>query len=238
MTIALLGYGRMGRTIDGLLADRGHEAVLRIDETSLNQRTPENLRTADVAIEFSVPDAAVDNILACLEAGIPVVSGTTAWLDRMDEVKQAMRATGGTLFYAPNFSIGVNLFFHINQRLAMLMNDQPQYDVEIDEVHHTGKIDAPSGTAIRTAEVILGELDRTTGWSLDVKNDENDLLVRAFREPDVPGTHVVRYLSDLDELEIRHTARSREAFARGAIRAAEWVRGRTGYFEMSDLLGL
>ncbi len=237
MKIALIGYGKMGKTIEQVIRDqdRGDE-ILILDKNTV---TVANLRGADVAIEFTQPDAAIGNIRLCLDAGVPVVVGTTAWLERLPEVSAEVAAKNGSLFYAPNFSIGVNIFFEINRRLAAIMQLQPQYDVTMEEIHHTEKKDAPSGTAIRAAEVILAEMDRKKDWQLaagGATSGASSLLITAKREPEVPGTHVVTYSSEVDEIQIIHQAKTRRGFAEGAVMAARWLVGRRGVFEMKDML--
>ena len=241
MKFALIGYGKMGKTIELVIKDQNKEdeIVLTIGEDNLKELTIENLRKADVAIEFTRPDAAIPNINLCFDAGIPIVVGTTAWLDRLPEVTKLCQEKNGALFYAPNFSIGVNIFFEINRKLAAIMEHQPQYDVAIEEIHHTEKLDAPSGTAIKTAEVMLGQLTRKSKWQLagsEGVNHTSGLLITAKREPHVPGTHVVTYSSDADEIKIVHQAKTRRGFADGAVMAARWLPGRKGIFEMKDLL--
>ena len=238
MKIAILGYGKMGRAIEGLAIEGGHEIVLKIDRDNRGELTQEALRKADVAIEFSRPESAFDNIRLCLEAGLPVVSGTTGWLDRIEEVKAICAREKGAFFYAPNFSIGVNLFFAMNRYLAALMEEQQTYDVKMEEVHHTQKLDAPSGTAIRLAEDLLNELSRKKKWVNQGSEDPEDLEITSRRIDDVPGTHEVTWTSTVDTMTIRHEAHSREGFARGALRAAEWLVGREGFFGMADLLGI
>jgi 4-hydroxy-tetrahydrodipicolinate reductase len=241
MKFALIGYGKMGKTIEQVIIDqnKGDEIVLRIGEDNLHDLTTENLRKADVAIEFTRPDAAIVNINRCFDAGVPVVVGTTAWLDRLDEVKSSCTEKKGGLFYSPNFSIGVNIFFEINRRLAAIMNLQPQYNVSIEEIHHTEKLDAPSGTAIRAAEVMLAELSQKKGWVLahtPGATSGDSLLITAKREPHVPGTHIVTYSSEVDEIQVIHQAKTRRGFAEGAVMAARWMAGRKGIYEMKDLL--
>lgn len=236
MNIALIGYGKMGKIIEGILLERNHKVVLKINGNNLQDFTIENLQKADVAIEFSNPDAAVPNYYKCFEAGIPVVSGTTAWLHKLDEVKSKLTEKNATLFYAPNFSIGVNIFFKVNEVLAKLMNQHQNYNVEMEEIHHLQKLDSPSGTAIKTAEIILSELDRKTSWKEAEEVTENELQIHAKREEGVPGTHSVHYFSEEDSIELKHTAHSRKGFALGAVLAAEWVLGKKGIFEMKDML--
>lgn len=235
--IALLGYGKMGKTIDQLATADGHEIVLKIDKNNIADRTPENLKKADVAIEFSQPDSAFDNIKACLESGIPIVAGTTAWLDRLDEAKALVAKHQGALFYASNFSIGVNIFFALNRQLAKMMNDHSAYVVDMEEIHHTQKLDAPSGTAITLAEGLIDNLDQKNGWIEDKEPQPNEIPITSKREGMVPGTHIVNYHSKVDTITIKHEAHSREGFAKGAILAATWVVGKQGFFGMPDLLG-
>lgn len=245
MKFALIGYGKMGKTIEQVIKgqNRGDEIVLKITEQNLHQLTKENLQKADVAIEFTNPTSAVGNIYKCFEAGIPVVVGTTAWLDKLSEVKDECVDKNGALFFSPNFSIGVNIFWEVNRRLAQLMDTQPQYDVTIEEIHHTEKLDAPSGTAVQTANVILEELKRKDKWKLQEvvlpfgeEAASPSLLIVAKREPDVPGTHVVTYTSSVDYIELKHEAKSRRGFAEGAVMAARWMVGKKGVYEMKDLL--
>jgi 4-hydroxy-tetrahydrodipicolinate reductase len=243
MKFALIGYGKMGKAIEQVIADqnKGDEIVLRIGENNLADLTAENLKKADVAIEFTRPAAAVDNVYMCFKAGVPVVVGTTAWLDRLEEVRQECMVQNGSLFYAPNFSIGVNIFFEINRRLAAIMDGQKQYDVSVEEIHHTEKIDAPSGTAIHVAEILIGQLHAKSGWALTdgkqmAKKEGASLLITAKREPDVPGTHIVAYSSSADEIQVIHQAKTRRGFADGAVMAARWLVGKRGVYEMKDML--
>lgn len=236
--IAILGYGKMGKAIEQLALDAGDEIVLRIDASNTGELRADNLKKAAVAIDFSRPEAGFENIMACIEAGIPVVSGTTGWLDRYAEVERACREKEGAFFYASNFSIGVNLFFALNQQLAELMEDWPQYRPEMTEIHHTQKLDAPSGTAITLAEALLERLSRAREWRNEPTEAEGVLPIVSEREGDVKGTHEIRYRSDVDTIMIRHEARSREGFARGALQAAHWLIGKTGVFGMKDMLGL
>jgi 4-hydroxy-tetrahydrodipicolinate reductase len=242
MKFALIGYGKMGKAIEQVIIDqnKGDEIILRIGDDNFHDLTIDNLKKADVAIEFTRPEAAVANINLCFRAGIPVVVGTTAWLDRLKEVKKSCTEHNGGLFYAPNFSIGVNIFFEINRRLAAIMDSQPQYDVTIEEIHHTEKLDAPSGTAIRAAEVVMEKLSRKSKWALadpfHTRHEATSLLITAKREPQVPGTHIVTYSSDVDEIQVVHLAKTRRGFAEGAVMAARWMPGRKGVFEMKDML--
>lgn len=238
MNIALIGYGKMGKAIESLMPDRGHQAVLKIDEHNRASLTAAELSKADVAIEFTGPDSAPDNILLCLEAGIPVVSGSTGWLDQWGRIKAACDAHNGALLYASNFSVGVNIFFALNQRLAELMNTHPEYEVSLTEIHHTAKRDAPSGTAITLAEGILGALDRKKDWVNHLSDHAGELEILSERIDPAPGTHKVRYTSDIDDIEIIHTAHNRKGFAWGALLAAEYVYGKRGIYTMKQVLGL
>ncbi len=232
MNIALLGYGKMGKVIERIALERGHTIVVR----KTRQNAFDGLETADVAIDFSIPDAAVENITACLQAGIPVVSGTTGWLAQYDAMKTLCEKQNGAFLYGSNFSLGVNLFFELNQKLAQLMAKFPQYAVDMEEIHHTQKLDKPSGTAITLAEGLL-PYTAFTQWSLDA--DATDALyIDVKRENEVPGTHSIFYRSAVDTIEIKHTAHNREGFAYGAVIAAEWLATRKGVFTMKDVLDL
>ncbi|MGB1247823.1 MAG: 4-hydroxy-tetrahydrodipicolinate reductase [Chitinophagales bacterium] len=239
MKVAILGYGKMGKTIEKILLEKGHQIVLKIGVDNIADCTMDNLKKADVAIEFSRPEAAIDNYQKCFDANVPVVSGTTGWLDQIEAIKNDIATKNGTLFYAPNFSIGVNIFFAINQKLAALMNKYPSYEVEMEEIHHTQKLDSPSGTAIRTADIIIDEVDGKEKWAEDLKKSENELLIKVKREENVKGTHKVTYLSDVDTIELNHIAHSRDGFAMGAVLAAEWIvqEKKKGFLEMKDMLG-
>lgn len=237
MKIALLGYGKMGKEVEKAARKRGHDIVLTVDVSNPEDLAPEQLSQADVAIEFTTPATAPDNIRACFKAGVPVVVGTTGWYDRFDQLASECGERGGTLFHATNFSIGVAIFFHLNRVLAGIMNVHPDYDVSMEEVHHTQKLDAPSGTAITAAEDILAQLDRKNGWENGTSaSAEDKLLIRSIRKENIPGTHTVTYRSEIDSIELQHTAFSREGFASGAVAAAEWVRDRKGVFTMRDML--
>lgn len=232
MKIALLGYGRMGQAIEKTAMERGHDIVIRKDMEPLKM----DLGLADVAIDFSHPNAAFENIVSCLEAGVPVVSGTTGWLDRYEEAKTFCAKTQGAFLYASNFSIGVNLFFNLNAYLSRMMRSLKDYDVALEEIHHVHKLDAPSGTAISLAEDILEQSEKDS-WSLD-KGSNKELFIGVKREGEVPGTHKVRYSSEVDSIEIKHTAHNRTGFALGAVVASEWLIGKNGVFSMSDVLNL
>ena len=230
MKIALLGYGKMGKTIERLAVERGHEIVLKITEDIEKA----DLQQADVAIDFSVPDAAFKNITTCFAKQVPVVSGTTGWLKRYDEAVEVCRKNGAAFIYASNFSLGVNLFFELNRNLAKLMNNFPEYKVSLEEIHHTQKLDAPSGTAITLAEQII-ENSAKKGWKLD-EAGEDEIPVTAKRIENVPGTHTISYDSEVDTIKIEHIAHSRDGFALGAIIAAEWLQHKKGVYSMKDVL--
>lgn len=238
MKIALIGYGKMGKAIHDIAVQRGHEVVCIIDQANIHELQASTLQQADVAIEFTTPHSAFANVSTCLQAGIPVVCGTTGWLEQLDTAKQIAAHNKTALIVASNFSIGVNIFFEINKRLAELMNGQPQYDISLHEVHHTQKKDAPSGTAITLAEQILEAISRKTGWVNAPANDSNLLPITSERTDPAPGTHHVKYRSSIDEIEIIHTAHNRTGFAMGAVRAAEFVVGKEGFFGMKEVLNL
>ncbi|MCB9081329.1 MAG: 4-hydroxy-tetrahydrodipicolinate reductase [Lewinellaceae bacterium] len=237
MKIALIGYGKMGRAIDLLAQADGHSVILRINSHNQEELTTAALQKADVAIEFSRPEAARANIEACLQAGVPIVVGTTAWLDQLDEVKKRCAICEGALFYASNFSIGVNIFFAVNRYLAQLMAPQTDYEVKLREIHHTQKLDAPSGTAITLAESILQALPRKNQWVNQPSQVSENLEIISERIDPTPGTHEVTYSSPIDTITIHHEAHSREGFARGALQAAAWLVGKKGVFTMQDMLG-
>lgn len=234
MKIALIGYGKMGKTIEKMALGRGHEVVLKIDVD--NEDAFDRLAEADVAIEFTRPESAVDNITAAIKAGVPVVSGTTGWLDRMEEVRTLCEEKKGAFFYASNFSVGVNIFFALNRYLAKMMADQPQYDIEMEEIHHTQKLDSPSGTAITLAQGMLDEISRKKFWVNEKNDDPEALPIVSKRIDPTPGAHEINYHSEIDSITIRHTAHSRAGFAAGALMAAEWVIGKQGVFGMEDML--
>ncbi len=236
MKIALIGYGKMGKEIEQILIARGHTIPLIIDLNNTNDLDTAHLQKVDVAIEFTTPSTAYGNVVKCLEAGVPVVCGTTAWLDNLPQVEQLCKEKNGAFFYASNYSIGVNIFFEINRRLAQLMNRFGEYDVTIEETHHTQKKDAPSGTAVTLAEGVLENLDRKQKWVCGTTTVPEELEVVAIRRSVVPGTHTVTYESDVDALSITHMAKSRRGFALGAVLAAEFLHGKTGIFSMKDLM--
>lgn len=238
LKIALIGYGKMGKMIEQLAIQKGHTIACILDMNSTNQEW-EKLANADVAIEFTQPDVAVQNIYKCFNYNIPVLVGTTGWYQTLDEVLQLCNNQNQTLFTATNFSIGVNLFFHLNKKLAQTMAYLPEYNIAIEEIHHTQKLDAPSGTAITTAQGIIENISAKNAWVLNEKQpiNPNEIPITAIRKDDVPGTHSVTYSSVIDTIEIKHTAHSRTGFAQGAIIAAEWLVGKKGYFTMNDILG-
>jgi 4-hydroxy-tetrahydrodipicolinate reductase len=238
MKIALFGYGKMGKEIEKVAHERGHEIILKADSKTAKEEIYSQLKKADVAIEFSVPGSAVKNIYACFETHIPVVIGTTGWYDEYEAVKQKCLQTNNTMLAATNCSFGVNIFFEINKRLAEIMNNQPQYNVAIEEIHHIHKLDAPSGTAITIANQIIENLDRKKTWKNQLSDNMNDLEIISIREGEVPGTHKVVYSSDIDDIEIIHKAHNRKGFAQGAVIAAEFIAGKKGIFTMKDILGI
>ena len=235
MDIALIGYGKMGKEIEKIALKRGHNISLIVDENdNLDLKL---LGKVDVAIEFTNPKAAFSNYMKCFEANVPVVSGTTGWLDKFPEIENKCKSEHQTFFYASNFSLGVNLFFELNKHLAQLMKSFGDYDVEIEEIHHLQKLDAPSGTAITIAEHILEHHARKTDWALQPTNNQ-EIKITAKREEDVPGTHIVKYKSDIDTIEIKHQAKNRKGFALGAVLAAEFLKDKKGLYSMQDLLHL
>ncbi|WP_109300410.1 4-hydroxy-tetrahydrodipicolinate reductase [Aquimarina sp. AU474] len=232
MKIALLGYGKMGKTIEKIAIERGHTIVLKVDKDDTNY----DLSEADVAIDFSIPSAAVNNITNCFNSGVPVISGTTGWLSYYDMIVGLCKDKKGSFIYASNYSLGVNLFFELNKKLAKMMHPREGYSVAMEEIHHTEKLDAPSGTAITLAEGII-ENTNQNAWQLDQGN-ENTIPITAKRINNVPGTHTVTYSSQVDDIEITHTAHNRNGFALGAVVAAEWLQDKKGVFGMKDVLGL
>ncbi len=233
MKIALLGYGKMGKVIERIAIERGHEIVLK-----KSQNTDFNgLNNADVAIDFSVPSAAVAHITACFESKIPVVSGTTGWLEEYSKMTQLCEEKQGAFIYASNFSLGVTIFFELNAYLAKIMSQFPQYAASIEEIHHTQKLDAPSGTAITLAESIINSSDYSS-WALEKAKSPEELVIHAKRIPEVPGTHTINYVSSVDTIQLKHEAHNRDGFALGAVIAAEWIYGKKGVFSMKDVLNL
>lgn len=244
MKIALLGYGKMGQQIEKIANERGHQIVLKINEDNLQDLTPANISEADVAIEFSTPHTVLQNVQFCLNNNTPIIIGTTGWYDELENVKKQCAEANGAVFYATNFSIGVNLFFALNEKLASLMQSHTEYEVEVEEIHHTQKLDSPSGTAITIVEGIFANYPQKKQWENHVQiTDEkgkasgNDkLMITSIRKDAVPGTHTVTYQSAVDKIDITHTAFSRKGFAQGAVLAAEWIIDKKGIFTMNDLL--
>jgi len=236
MNILILGYGKMGRSIEKIATDRGHNIVEIIDLGNIDILDSLEPDKIDVAIEFSQPDAAFENIMKCMTKGIKVVSGTTGWLDKKQVIEDACKKNNGSFFYASNYSIGVNLFLQLNKYLARIMSDYPQYIPEMTEIHHTEKKDAPSGTAITLAEDLILENSAIKGWENQAVEDKNTLAITSKREGMVPGTHSLRYISDIDQIEITHEAFGREGFALGAVMVAEWIINQTGLLSMNDFL--
>lgn len=237
--IGLFGYGKMGHAIESLAAENHAEIVWRIDVENRAEATAELLRQADVAIEFTRPEAAFDNVILCLKNDLPVVSGTTGWLEKLPEAQDFCKKNGGALLWASNFSVGVNLFFALNSYLSKLMNERTEYAPAVTEIHHVHKLDAPSGTALTLVNEILAKVKRTSGWELaPIPPKEGEIPIVAIREGEVPGTHVVKWQSAVDEISIEHRAHSRMGFASGAILAAKWLAGKRGVFTMKDVLGL
>ncbi len=242
MRIALFGYGKMGELIERLATQRGHEIALIVDKNNRPQLIPEDLQEVDMAIDFSQPEAVIDNIKLCFEAGTPIVVGTTGWYDALDEIREICLTGNNSLLYGSNFSIGVNVLFHINKLLAKAMDPYQSYDVQVEEIHHTQKLDAPSGTAITLAEGILENSSSKTAWINNLIGEgaekipqASELLIESHRIEEVPGTHTVIYSSEIDQIELKHTAHNRKGFAVGAVLAAEWLKGKKGFFEISEM---
>lgn len=233
MKIALLGYGKMGKTIETIALSRGHEIVIKTSKTVTSE-----IKKADIAIDFSIPSAAFNNISNCINNAIPVISGTTGWLDNYDKIVDLCQQKKGAFIYASNFSLGVNIFFELNKTLAKIMSSLEDYDVDIEEIHHTQKLDAPSGTAISLAEDIVGNHKNYQSWLLDGKEEDKALPISAKRIENVPGTHTITYKSKIDTIKIEHIAHSRQGFALGAVVAAEWLVGKTGVFTMKEVLNI
>lgn len=238
LKIGLIGYGQMGKVIETTARNRGHEIVFIFDVNNRHEMTPESLKNADVAIEFTHPESAFENICACIEAGVPVVSGTTGWINQLDQVERLCKKHQGGLFYASNFSLGVNLFFELNDRLAELMSKYPQYTTRLEEIHHIRKADAPSGTALSLLNQMIERIDRLQGWSDQLIPGQDEIQVTSIREGEVAGIHEINYTSNEDKITIRHEAFNRKGFATGAILAAEFMPGKQGIFTMKDLLSI
>lgn len=238
MRIALIGYGKMGKAIEEIALQKGHEVIIKIDQPNLHEFTKENLSKADVAIEFTGPHSALENVKKCLDFGVPVVSGSTGWTDHLDEMKKFCAEKNGAFIYSSNYSVGVNIFFEVNKKLAALMSPHKEYEVILEETHHTQKKDAPSGTAISLAEQILEQIKRKKQWVNELSDHPEDLEIISQRVDPAPGTHSVKYSSAIDNIEIIHTAHNRKGFAGGAVLAAEFLKDKKGFFTMKDVLGL
>jgi 4-hydroxy-tetrahydrodipicolinate reductase len=238
MKIALIGYGKMGKAIEEVALSRGHEIVIRIDQPNLHEFTKEHLATAEAAIEFTSPHSAYENVKRCLEFDLPVVCGSTGWTDKLDEMKKLCADKNGAFVYSSNYSVGVNIFFEVNKKLAALMAPHKEYEVILEETHHTQKKDAPSGTAISLAEQILGQVKRKKQWVNELSDHPEDLEIISQRIDPAPGTHSVKYSSVIDNIEIIHTAHNRTGFATGAVLAAEFIKDKKGFFTMKEVLNL
>lgn len=236
MNIAIIGYGKMGKEIEQIAIERGHKVVLKINSQNVSDFNFDNLKKVDAAIEFTNPDLAVNNINVCLSSNTPVVVGTTGWYDKFDEIRESVVENEGSLLYATNCSIGVNLFFKLNKYLAKLMNNHNEYNVTMNEIHHTQKLDAPSGTAITLGEGIVENIDSKDLWVKGEAKTKNQLGITSERIDKVPGTHEVKYSSEIDDIEIKHTAHNRKGFALGAVVAAEYIADKKGIFTMEDVL--
>lgn len=238
MNIALIGYGKMGKAIEEIAVQRGHVIIMKIGSSNRDEMTKENLQRADVVIEFTNPDVARENVMDCLRAGVPVVCGTTGWNEGLNNAKLKATDNNTAFLWASNFSVGVNIFFEVNKALARLMNTQSDYEISIEETHHTQKKDAPSGTAITLAEQIIDNIDRKKHWAKEHTDHPEAFPIIAHRIENLPGTHKITYHSPIDDIEIIHTAHNRQGFALGAVLAAEFITGKQGIFEMKDVLGI
>jgi len=238
LNLILFGYGRMGKEIEKIALQRGHDIILKVDIDNKDTVSLEDLKKGDAAIDFSFPESALNNVLKCFDADLPVVSGTTGWNHQMAEAEDICKKNGKTMFVAPNFSVGVNIFMELNRRLAGFMEAFDTYDIEMQELHHDKKLDQPSGTAIALADQITDRVTRKSSWNLDKTNNSEDVHIDCIRQGNIPGTHIIKYLSEIDDIEIKHEAHNRVGFALGAVLAAEWIKGKTGIFNMSDLLNL
>ncbi len=238
MRIALIGYGKMGKAIEEVALQRGHEIVIKIDQPNLHEFTKENMAKAEAAIEFTSPHTAYDNVKSCIEFGVPIVCGSTGWTERLDEIKKICGDNNGSFIYSSNYSVGVNIFFEVNKKLAALMAPHKDYEVLLEETHHTQKKDAPSGTAITLAEQILEQVKRKNKWVNELSDHPEDLEIISQRIDPAPGTHSIKYSSAIDDIEIIHTAHNRQGFATGAVLAAEFIKDKKGFFTMKDVLGL
>ena len=238
MRIAIIGYGKMGHMIEEIALQRGHEVVLKINIDNTEDFTKENCAKADVAIEFTGPSTAYENVKNCIDFGLPVVSGSTGWNNKLTEMKEYVNQNNGSFLHTSNFSIGVNIFFEVNKLLARLMSPHKEYNVSLKEIHHTAKLDAPSGTAVSLAEQVLSNLQRKNTWVNHESQKEHELTIISERIDPAPGTHFVKYSSEIDDIEIIHTAHNRKGFALGAVLAAEYISNKKGVFSMQEVLGL
>ncbi len=238
MRIALIGYGKMGKAIEEVALQRGHEMVIKIDQPNLHEFTKENMARAEAAIEFTSPHTAFDNVKKCLEFDVPVICGSTGWTERLEEMKNICTDKNGAFIYSSNYSVGVNIFFEVNKKLAALMAPHPAYEVILEETHHTQKKDAPSGTAITLAEQILEQVQRKKQWVNELSDHPEDLEIISQRIDPAPGTHSIKYSSVIDDIEIIHTAHNRQGFATGAVLAAEFIKNKKGFFTMKEVLGI
>lgn len=238
MNIALFGYGKMGHQIESVAKERGHKIIVYFDSEADWQMKGHELSKCDVAIDFSTPETAISNIQRCFAAKIPIVSGTTGWHSQLAAIRSECLATGNTLFFASNFSLGVNLFFELNRHLAKIMNKHSEYSASIEEIHHIHKLDSPSGTAITLANDIINGLDRLAAWKNTTRHADNELPIRSIRQDEVSGTHTISYDSEADSIEIKHIAKNRHGFAIGAMLAAEFIQGKSGFFGMNDMLAM
>ena len=235
MKIAIIGYGKMGKEIEKIATERGHQIKFKFDVNNTKDFTVENLKKTDVVIEFTTPEAAYNNFLKCFEANVPVVSGTTGWLSNLEDIKNRCKNQKQTFFYASNFSLGVNIFFKVNQFLAKIMNSQKDYEIEMSETHHIYKLDAPSGTAISLANDILQNIDRKNNWTKEQPKN-NEIKIESIREGEVFGIHQINYTSEMDKIEIKHELKNRASLSLGAVLAAEFLLNKKGFFTMNDLL--
>lgn len=235
MNIALIGYGKMGKEIEKIAIKRKHKIVLHVEKDNADLVTENDLKKADVAIEFTTPQTVIDNLKRCIDVKLPVVVGTTGWYDYFPEIEKLCLDKKSAVFHATNFSVGVNLFFKVNKYLAEIMNKYEEYDVSMEEIHHIHKLDKPSGTAITLANQVIENLKRKTKWSIEDKGKDT-LFIKDIREGEVPGTHIIRYKSEVDSIEIMHEAHNRKGFALGAVLAAEFLKGKTGIYTMNDLI--
>ncbi len=237
MKVSLIGYGKMGKEIEKVCLSRKHEILARIDNTKDWEDSFEKFKSSDMAFEFSLPGKAAENLYKCFSVNIPVVCGTTAWDDQLEEIAKYVTEKNKTLLFAPNFNVGVNIFRELNRKLAAMMNNFREYTVGIEEIHHTQKLDAPSGTAISLANDIIEHMEHKEKWVKKIAHTDGEFEIKSIRKNNIPGTHIIRYDSDLDTIELKHTAKNREGFALGAVMAGEWLQGKKGFYSLYDVLG-